>query len=132
MEKTFEPIDTETEKIITVIVDCSFKVYSALGPGLLESVYESCLCHELQKRGVFFDRQFQVPITYDGIELSESLRLDLLIEKKVIVELKAVEEMKPIFQSQLLTYLKLTNHKIGLLINFNVPNFKSAVKRIIL
>jgi len=114
------------------IIDCAFKVYTTLGPGLLESVYETCLCHELSKRGIEFVRQFCIPIVYDGIKLSEGLRIDLLIEDRIVVELKAVEEMIPVFQTQLLTYLKLTNKRIGLLINFNVPNFKGAVKRIIL
>lgn len=131
-ERHFEPIDEETEKLVTIIIDCAFKVYTELGPGLLESVYESCLCHELNKRGIKFERQFHVPIIYDGILLSEGLRIDLLVDEKVIVELKAVDEMMHVFQAQLITYLKLTKNRIGLLINFNVPNFKGAVKRIVL
>lgn len=131
-EKQFEPLDDSTEKIITAIIDCSFTVYAKLGPGLLESVYESCLCHELKKKGILFRRQVHLPIVYDGVQLSEGLRIDILVNENIIVELKAVEEMIPLFKSQLITYLKLTHHRIGLLINFNVTNFKGAVKRIIL
>lgn len=128
----FEPLDDETEKLITAVIDCAFRVYVTLGPGLLESVYETCMCHELKKRGITYERQFHVPIVYDDVQLTDGLRIDLFIEKRIIVELKAVEEMLPVFQSQLITYLKLTNNRIGLLINFNVSNFKGAIKRIIL
>jgi GxxExxY protein len=130
--KYFEPIDDETEELVSVIVDCAFKVYNVLGPGLLESVYESCMCLELKKRGIVFERQVHVPIIYEGTQIPEGLRIDLVVEGKIIVELKAVNEMLPVFKSQLITYLKLTKNRIGLLINFNVPNFKGAVKRIIL
>ena len=128
----FEPIDDATEQLISRIVDSAFKVYTTLGPGLLESVYETCLCQELSERDVHCDRQVRVPIVYNGKELQEYLRIDVLVEQKVIVEVKAVEELLPVFQSQLITYLKLTKNRIGLLINFNVPTFKGAVKRIIL
>ena len=131
-EKQFEPLDETTEKTITAIIDCSFTVFTKLGPGLLESVYESCLCHELKKNGILFRRQVHLPIVYDGEQLSEGLRIDILVNENIIVELKAVEQMIPLFKSQLITYLKLTHHRIGLLINFNVTNFKGAVKRIIL
>lgn len=131
-DKIFEPIDEETEKLVANIIDCAFKVYIGLGPGLLESVYETCLCHELSKRGIAFKRQYSVPIQYDGVILSDGLRIDLLVEQKIVVELKSVEEMIPVFQTQIITYLKLTQKRIGLLINFNVHNFKGAVKRIIL
>ncbi len=128
----FEPIDDATEELITVIVDSAFKVYTTLGPGLLESVYETCLCQEFTERNIQHTRQVNVPIIYNGIVLQEHLRIDILAEDKVIIEVKAVTEMLPIFQSQLITYLKLTQNRIGLLINFNVPTFKGAVKRIIL
>ncbi len=128
----FEPIDDSTEQLISKIVDSAFKVYSTLGPGLLESVYETCLCQELTERNIHCERQVRVPIIYNGKELQEYLRIDILVEQKVIVEVKAVEELLPVFQSQLITYLKLTKKRIGLLINFNVPTFKGAVKRIIL
>jgi len=128
----FEPIDDATEQLISKIVDSAFKVYTTLGSGLLESVYETCLCQELSERNIQCERQVRVPIVYNGKELQEYLRIDVLVEQKVIVEVKAVEELLPVFQSQLITYLKLTKNRIGLLINFNVPTFKGAVKRIIL
>ncbi|MBP9212641.1 MAG: GxxExxY protein [Bacteroidetes bacterium] len=130
--KKFEPIDDETEALIAAIIDCAYKVYIQLGPGLLESVYETCLCKELAKRNISFQQQFKVPVVYDGETLDEGFRIDLYVEGKVVVELKAVNEMLPVFQAQVITYLKLTRHRIGLLINFNVPTFKGAAKRIIL
>ena len=130
--KVFEPIDVETEQFAKIIIDCAFKVYVALGPGLLESIYETCLCHELTKQKINFKRQCSLPVVYDNIKLDEGLRIDILVEDKIIVELKAVEAMNPVFQSQLITYLKLTKKRLGLLINFNIPNFKKGIKRIIL
>jgi len=103
-----------------------------LGPGLLEGVYEVCFCHELAKRSLKYSRQVPVPITYDGIRLDEGLRLDVLVEDLVICELKAVEAMNPVFTAQLLTQLKLTNKRLGFLINFNVPLIKRGIHRIIL
>jgi GxxExxY protein len=107
-------------------------VHSALGPGLLENVYEVCLCHELTKRGLSFRRQIVVPIVYDGISFEEGLRLDLLVENLVVCELKAVESANPVFRAQLLTYLKLTGKRLGFLVNFNVPLIKNGLKRVIL
>lgn len=129
--RDFEPIDERTERLAKIVIDCAFKVYVTLGPGLLESVYETCLCHEFAKRGIHFKRQVTIPIIYDGIKLDEGFRIDILVEETLIIELKAVEVMNPVFQSQLITYLKLTKKRLGLLINFNVPNFKKGVKRII-
>ncbi|MFH0937905.1 MAG: GxxExxY protein [Planctomycetota bacterium] len=97
----------------------------------LESVYEVCLCHELKKRGVPFRSQVILPVIYDGVNLEAGLRLDLLVAEALIVELKAVERMLPLFDAQLLTYLKLTNLRLGLLINFNVPVIREGIKRII-
>ncbi len=107
-------------------------VNAALGPGLLESVYEVCLVHELHKRGLSLERQVTLPIEYAGVKLDAGLRLDLLVEDELIVELKAVETMHPLFVAQLLTYLKLTGKKLGLLINFNVPLIKDGIRRVIL
>jgi GxxExxY protein len=98
----------------------------------MESVYEACVCHELRKRKIPFQSQVSLPIVYEGLRLETGLRLDLLVDKSVIVELKAVEQMHPIFQAQLLTYLKLTGIRLGLLINFNVPVIKHGIKRIVL
>lgn len=108
-----------------------YDVYKELGPGLLESVYEEALCFELEKRGLTVERQVQVPIKYKGIVLKTELRLDLLVENQVIIELKSVEEMKKVFSKQLLTYLRLMNKKVGLLVNFNTEDILSSMKRIV-
>lgn len=107
-----------------------YDVYKALGPGLLESVYEEALVFELEQRGLKVERQKQVPINYKGKVLNSELRLDLLVEDSVIVELKSVEEMKNVFAKQLLTYLKLMDKKVGLLVNFNTDNILTAINRI--
>ena len=107
-----------------------FDVYNELGPGLLESVYEEALVFELQQRGLKVERQVEVPIQYKGNELKTPLRLDLLIENQIIVELKSVEEMKPVFAKQLLTYLRLLDKRVGLLVNFNSSNIREGIKRI--
>lgn len=110
-----------TENDITYqIRGAIYEVYKALGPGLLESVYEEALTYELQKRGLKVERQKEVPIHYDGQLLSTALRLDMLVEDKVIIELKSVSEMKDVFYKQTLTYCKLLNKKLGILVNFNV------------
>ena len=107
-----------------------YDVYKELGPGLLESVYEEALCFELEQRGLKVERQVQVPITYKGNVLKSELRLDLLVEDKVIVELKSVEEMKKVFSKQLLTYLRLMDKKVGLLVNFNTDDILNSISRI--
>jgi GxxExxY protein len=107
-----------------------FDVYNELGPGLLESVYEEALAFELKERGLKVERQVEVPIRYKGNELKTPLRLDLLIENQVIVELKSVEEMKPVFAKQLLTYLRLLNKRVGLLVNFSSNNIREGIRRI--
>jgi len=104
----FKPLPEYVEKIAKEIVNCTFRVHKNLGPGLLESVYETCFCYELGKAGLEFQRQSSVPIVYEGQELDETLRIDVLVECKVICELKAVDTLNPIFDAQLLTYLKLT------------------------
>src|SRR5439155_23054915 len=104
--------------------------HRALGPGLLESVYELCLVHELTKRGLKVERQVSLPVVYDSIRLDAGLRLDIVVEDSVVVELKAVESMLPVHTAQLLTYLKLTGHRLGLLINFNVPLIKDGIHRL--
>lgn len=107
-----------------------YDVYKELGPGLLESVYEEALCHELEQRGLIVERQKLVPINYKGSVLNTELRLDLLVEDEVIVELKSVEEMKAVFAKQLLTYLRLMNKRVGLLVNFNTDDILTAITRI--
>ena len=108
-----------------------FDVYNTLGPGLLESVYEEALTFELQQRGLEVIRQMEVPIMYKDNELKTPLRLDILVENQVIVELKSVEEMKPVFAKQLLTYLRLLDKHVGLLVNFNTHNLRESIKRIV-
>ena len=108
-----------------------FDVYNELGPGLLESVYEEALAFELNERGLEVSRQVEVPVIYKGTELKTPLRLDLLVNNQVIVELKSVEEMKSVFAKQLLTYLKLMDKRVGLLVNFNTSNLRESIKRIV-
>ena len=121
-----------TENDITYeIRGAIYDVYKALGPGLLESVYEEALVFELEQRGLSVERQKQVPIIYKGNVLKTELRFDLLVEDKVIVELKSVEEMKKVFNKQLLTYLRLLNKKVGLLVNFNTENILQSIYRVI-
>ena len=125
------PLPSELEDLSRALVDSAFKVHQTLGPGLLESVYEACLCVELTRRGISFEVQAPVPLVYEGVNIDAGLRLDLLVEKSIVLELKSVDKLLPIHHSQLLTYLKLTNLRLGLLINFNVNMFKEGVKRII-
>ena len=132
MASSHRPIPAEVEAVAKHVVDAALRVHKALGPGLLESVYETCLCHELHKRKLACRRQVDLPVVYDGIRLNAGLRLDLLVGDCLIVELKAVEKHNPLFEAQLLSYLKLTGHRLGLLINFNVPVLKNGLKRIIL
>jgi GxxExxY protein len=109
-----------------------FDVYNTLGPGLLESVYEEALCFELHQRGLQVARQIEVPINYKGHKLKNDLRLDVLVEDQIIIELKSVEEIKPVFFKQLKTYLKLIDKKLGLLVNFGEYDMKNGIHRIIL
>jgi GxxExxY protein len=111
------------------IIGCAIKVHRALGPGLLESAYEVCLMHELVKAGLKAERQVKVPIFYDGFQLEADYFIDILVEDAVVLELKSVEQVHPIHEAQLLTYLKLANKKLGLLINFNVTLLKNGIKR---
>ncbi len=120
------------EEIGKQVVDIAFQIHKALGPGLLESVYEKCFCYELTKRGIQFVTQKKVPIVYDSILFEEGLRLDLLIEDLVIVELKAQENYHPVWEAQLLSYLKLTGKHLGYIINFTVPLIKDGIKRMVL
>jgi GxxExxY protein len=132
MMKVFEPLPPDIEHLANIVVDAAYKVHSSLGPGLLESVYEICVAHEIRKRGIHTERQVTIPVVYDGIELDAGLRIDLLVDRQLILEIKAVEEMNRIFKAQVLTYLKLTGLRLGLLINFNVPLIKSGIERVIL
>ncbi len=128
----YAPIPRETEDVARAVVDAAFRVHTALGPGLLESVYEECLAHELSKRKLNYRKQDSFPVIYDGVRIGSDLRLDLLVENRVIVELKAVEQIAPVHMSQMLTYLKLTGKRLGLLINFNTVQIKDGIKRVVL
>lgn len=126
-----DPIPQAMNDLSREIVDSAFTVHTKLGPGLLESVYQTCLVHELGKRGLSTQQQMIVPIRYDDLLIDGGLRLDMLVENQVIIELKAVEEILRVHKSQLLTYLKLAGHRLGLLINFNVPLIKDGIHRIV-
>jgi len=128
----YDVIPARTEAIASQIVDAAVKVHKTLGPGLLESVYEICLCHELAMRGIPFRRQLDLPVCYEGIRLESGLRIDILVDDCVVVELKIVEKLLPVHEAQLLTYLKLSNNRIGFLLNFNVPIMKHGIKRLVL
>ena len=130
--RVFEPLPAEIESLSKQTVDASIKVHRALGPWLLESVYETCLAHELRQRGLKVETQVVIPVVYDGVCLEAGLRLDMLINKQLIVEVKAVEQMNRIFKAQVLTYLKLAHLRLALLINFNVPLLRDGIERVIL
>ena len=122
-----EKLDGITDKIIGAAIE----VHRALGPGLLESAYEACLVYEIMENGLKVEQQKPLPVTYRNVKLDAGYRLDLLVESTVIVEVKAVDQLAPIHQAQLLSYLKLSGCKVGLLINFNVPVLKHGIKRVV-
>ena len=119
------------EEIASIVVNSALNVHRELGPGLLERVYEVCFCHELTRSGLNFQRQVDIPITYQNLIFNEGLRLDVLIEDTIICELKAVDVVNPVWEAQILSHLKLTNKRLGFLINFNVPLIKNGIKRFI-
>lgn len=127
-----EEISAELDAIARQVVDAAFTVHSTLGSGLLESVYEICLAHELRKRNLRVERQVELPVHYDGIRIDAGFRLDLVVNDLLVIELKAVEELQPVHHAQVLTYLKLSHKRLALLINFNVPRIKDGIKRIAL
>lgn len=124
-------IPQAVDGLARVVVDSAFRVHTTLGPGLLESVYETCLVHELTKRGIPHQTQVTLPIVYDDLHIDSGLRLDLLVDQALIVKLKAVEQVLPVHKAQVLTYLKLSRLRLGLLINFNVPLIKDGITRVI-
>ena len=133
MEKTiYAPIPAGVERIGKAVLDAAFRVHSALGPGLLESVYEACLAYELRQAGQEVQTQLALPVSYRTVQVDAGLRLDMLVGKVVIVELKAVETLNPVYKAQLLTYLRLTGFRLGFLINFNVAHLRDGIKRIVL
>jgi len=130
--KVYDPIPTEVEIIGKQIVDAAYQVHVKLGPGLLEKVYEVYYCHELAKRNLQFVRQLDIPIVYDNLQFEEGLRLDVLIEDLIICELKALGTVNPVWEAHILSHLKLTNKRLGFLINFNVVRMKDGIKRFVM
>jgi len=132
IKSTFLPISPEEEAIGKAIVNAAYTVHKALGPGLLEKVYEVCFCHVLAKNGYNVKRQLDIAIVFDDIIFDEGLRLDVLVNSLVICELKAIETVNPVWEAQILSHLKLTGKRLGYLINFNVPLIKDGIKRFVL
>lgn len=130
-KKFYAPVPPDVEKVGKAVMDAAYKVHTALGPGLLESVYETCTAFELTEVGLRAETQAVLPVTYRSIKMDAGLRPDMIVENKVIVECKSVETMHPIYNAQLITYLKLTGIRLGFLINFNVVHLKEGIKRIV-
>lgn len=128
----FNSLDRLTEQLAKAVIDAAFRVHSELGPGLLESVYEACLAHELESAGVPFERQAGFPIRYRGLTLDTGLRMDLCVGERLAVEIKVVERLASVHKAQLLSYLRLSGLRLGLLLNFNVVHFKDGIRRIVL
>jgi len=130
--KTINHRDTEAQRnaLTDMVIGAAIEVHRALGPGLLESAYETCLYHELGQRQIHFQRQLELPVAYKNISLDCGYRIDVVVEKQLVLELKAVEKLLPVHEAQLLTYLKLTGLHTGLLLNFNVPMLKNGIRRI--
>jgi GxxExxY protein len=127
-----ETTSVEIERVATQIVDAAFKIHEKLGPGLLESAYQVVMIYELKKRGLRVQMEVPLPVMYEEVHLDAGYRLDLIVNECVIVELKAVERVLPVHQAQLLTYLKLTGYRLGILINFNTKLIKDGIKRVVL
>ena len=121
----------DENKISFIIIGAIYKVYNTLGPGLLESIYEAALCYQLHKDGLKVEHQVKLNVYYDGYILPVDFRLDILVENKVIIELKSVSEMKDVYKKQLLTYLRISHKRLGLLVNFNTTNLRSSITRIV-
>lgn len=126
------PIPEELEEIGKKIVHCAYLVHSKLGPGLLEKIYEACFCYELKKIGLSYKRQVDAPIVYDDLVFDEGLRIDVFVDEKVICEIKAVDQINPVWPAQILSHLKLTKKRLGYLINFNVVNIGDGINRFVL
>lgn len=130
-KKVFQPIPPDVEKVGKAVLDAAFKVHTVLGPGLLESVYQVSMKHVLEKNKFVAETEVKLPVVFEGVTLEAGLRLDMLVEKSVIAELKSVEKMNPVYEAQLMTYLRLSGVRLGFLINFNVPHLKDGIKRIV-
>ena len=130
-KKSFLSVPTEVERVGKVVLDAAYAVHTELGPGLLESVYQVAMKHVIESVGVPVETEVKLPILFRGVKLESGLRLDMLIDHCVIAELKSVEKMNPVYEAQLLTYLRLSNVRLGYLINFYVPHLKDGIKRMV-
>ena len=128
----FQPIPADVERIGKVVLNAAYKVHTTLGPGLLETVYQTSMKHVIEKSGVLVKTDVKLPIIFDGTKLDSGLQLDMLVDKNVIVELKSVERMNMLYEKQLLTYLRLSRLRLGFLINFNVAYLKDGIKRLVI
>ena len=131
IKKHYEQIPPDIERVGKIVLDAAYKVHTTLGPGLLESVYEACLAYEIKQSGSLVETQVAIPVVYEGVRVDAGLRLDILVEKCVIVEIKAIEKMTTLHEAQLLTYLKICGLRLGFLINFNVLHLKDGIKRMV-
>ena len=130
-KRLYVPVSHDAERAGKILLDAAFKVHTKLGPGLLESVYRIAVKHVIEKEGTLVETEVKIPIEFDGVILESGLRLDLLVNKLVIAELKSVEKMNPVYEAQLMTYLRLSGLRLGFLINFNVRHLKDGIKRIV-
>ena len=130
-KRVFQPIPPDVERVGKAVLDAAYAVHTELGPGLLESVYRIAMKHVLESSGMSAETEVKLPILFRGVNLESGLRLDMLVNHCVIVELKSVEKMNPVYEAQLLTYLRLSKVRLGYLINFNVPHLKDSIKRMI-
>jgi GxxExxY protein len=130
--KQIDPISKRVNATGTAILDAAFSIHKSLGPGLLESVYETCLIYELREKGYLIESQVNVPVFYKNIRIETGLRLDIIVDNSIIIEVKAIDKLAPIHEAQILTYLKLTGHRLGYLINFNTHHLKDGIKRLVL
>jgi GxxExxY protein len=132
MRKHFKEVDAELDEIAKQVVDAAFKVHFNLGPGLLENAYEACLAYEIGAKGLKVEKQVEVPLDYQTVHLNVGYRIDLLVENRLIVEVKAVESLLPVHRAQVITYLKFSGNQLGFLVNFNAPILKKGLERIVL
>ena len=130
-KRVVQPIPPDVERVGKTVLDAAFKVHAVLGPGLLESVCQAAMKHVIEKNGAQVETEVKLPIMFEGVKLESGLRLDMLVAKCVIVELKAVEKMNPVYEAQLLTYLRLSGVRLGYLINFNVPHLRDSIQRFV-
>ena len=128
----FQPVPADVERIGKVVLNAAYKVHTTLGPGLIESVYQTSMKHVIEKSGVLVKTDVKLPIIFEGTKLDSGLHLDMLVDKSVIVELKSVERMNLLYEKQVVTYLRLSHLRLGFLINFNVPYLKDGIKRVVI